>query len=57
MFGKGENAGQSKEKPLKRHDHLLNAMQYAMAMRPKGRNTYKPSPQQLQAYAASNSYT
>lgn len=57
MYGKGENQGQSKEKPLKRHDHLLNATQYAMAMRPKGRNSNKPSPQQLQTYAANNSYT
>lgn len=35
-FSKGEQRGQSKEKPRKRHDHLLNAMQYAMCLRLRG---------------------
>ena len=35
-FLKGEQKGQSKEKPRKRNDHLLNAMQYAMCLRLKG---------------------
>jgi phage terminase large subunit-like protein len=34
-FGKGEMKGLSKEKPLKRNDHLMNAFQYLCAMRPK----------------------
>lgn len=36
-FAMGPQKGQSKEKPRKRNDHLLNAMQYAMTLRPKGR--------------------
>jgi phage terminase large subunit-like protein len=35
-FARGENKGLSKEKPRKRNDHLLNAMQYAMTLRLKG---------------------
>lgn len=35
-FGRGEQRGMSKEKPRKRNDHLLNAMQYAMCLRLKG---------------------
>ena len=35
-FSKGEQKGQSKEKPRKRHDHLMNAMQYAMCLKLKG---------------------
>lgn len=35
-FQKGENKGLSKEKPRKRNDHLINAMQYAMSQRFKG---------------------
>jgi phage terminase large subunit-like protein len=36
-FQKGEQKGQSKEKPRKRADHLLNAFQYACTLRLKGR--------------------
>lgn len=36
MFTKGEQRGLSKEKPRKRNDHLMNAMQYAMCLRLKG---------------------
>jgi phage terminase large subunit-like protein len=35
-WAKGELKGLSKEKPRKRNDHLLNAMQYAMCLRLKG---------------------
>ena len=35
-FSKGDQKGLSKEKPRKRHDHLLNAFQYACAQRYKG---------------------
>lgn len=35
-FQQGEQKGQSKEKPRKRNDHLLNCMQYAAAQRFKG---------------------
>lgn len=36
-FSKGEQKGLTKEKPRKRNDHLLNAMQYAMCLRIKSR--------------------
>lgn len=36
-FERGEQKGQSKEKPVKRNDHLMNAFQYLCAMRPKGK--------------------
>lgn len=35
-YSKGEQKGLSKEKPRKRNDHLINAMQYAMCLRLKG---------------------
>jgi phage terminase large subunit-like protein len=35
-YAKGEQKGMSKEKPRKRNDHLLNAMQYALTLRLKG---------------------
>jgi phage terminase large subunit-like protein len=35
-FQKGEQKGQTKEKPRKRNDHLLNAMQYACSQKFKG---------------------
>ena len=34
---KGANKGASKDKPLKRKDHAINATQYLVSMRPKGR--------------------
>lgn len=37
VFTKGEMKGLSKEKPVKRNDHLMNAFQYACAMRFKAR--------------------
>lgn len=39
-FAKGEQKGLSKEKPRKRNDHLLNAMQYAMCLRIKSRKQH-----------------
>lgn len=36
VFARGDSKGLSKDKPRKRHDHLLNAMQYIMAQRPRG---------------------
>lgn len=42
FFGKGELRGLSKEKPVKRHDHLMNAFQYLCAMRPRGNPRSKP---------------
>jgi phage terminase large subunit-like protein len=37
-YQKGANKGESKEKPRKKHDHLLNAWQYACTLRPRGKN-------------------
>lgn len=42
-FSKGVNKGQTKEKPRKRHDHLLNAFQYACCLRLKGNRVMKRS--------------
>ena len=36
VFARGEQQGLSKDKPRKRNDHLMNAMQYAMCLRLKG---------------------
>ena len=36
FFQAGEQKGLSKDKPKKTHDHLMNAMQYLLATRPKG---------------------
>jgi phage terminase large subunit-like protein len=39
FFQRGEQKGLSKDKPLKRNDHLMNAFQYLCCMKPKGRKT------------------
>lgn len=52
-YGKGDNKGQSKDKPNKRNDHAVNALQYALALRPKGSNR-RPG---ASATNPSNSYT
>lgn len=36
FFQSGEQKGQSKDKPKKSHDHLMNAMQYLLSCRPTG---------------------
>ncbi len=36
-FGKGELKGMSKDKPAKGRDHLMNATQYLLSTRPRGR--------------------
>ena len=57
-FERGELKGLSKDKPVKRNDHLMNAWQYMAAMRPRARmrlqRTY--SPEELARRAANNSY-
>lgn len=37
FYSRGEKKGLSKEKPLKRNDHLINCLQYILCMRLKGR--------------------
>lgn len=59
FYGKGEMKGLSKEKPLKRKDHLANAFQYLCAMRPRGNKFGKhtPSEEEKAEYARLNSYS
>lgn len=58
-FQKGEMKGLSKEKPMKRGDHLMNAFQYLCAQRPRGKKGYfAPSDDAGKRRAAElNSYT
>lgn len=58
MFMRGPQKGMSKEKPRKRDDHLMNAFQYACAIRPKGmRNSYIRSIAERSKDVRVNSYT
>lgn len=59
FYGKGELKGLSKEKPIKRNDHLMNAFQYLCAMRPRGNKFGKRelSLEERTQYAKLNSYT
>jgi len=57
VFTKGENKGLTKEKPVKRHDHLMNASQYIAAMRPKFRRRDPVDPEVLRRQSLNNSYT
>lgn len=56
-FTKGEMKGLTKEKPVKRHDHLLNCAQYIAALRPRYRRRDPQSSEFLQQHASRNSYT
>lgn len=40
FFAAGEQKGQSKDKPRKKNDHLMNSFQYICAMRPHGRRSH-----------------
>lgn len=58
FFEKGEAKGLSKDKPVKRNDHLMNAFQYLCAMRPRGiRGQDKLSIEELRANVRNNSYS
>jgi len=59
VFGRGDSKGLSKDKPRKRNDHLMNAMQYICAMRPRGGRSGGGDLSEAQKYADSlvNSYT
>lgn len=52
-WSKGPNKGMSKDKPMKRMDHLINAIQYGLSLRPKGR----AGSGLAQAHNANASYT
>lgn len=51
-YGKGAMKGLSKDKPMKRSDHLMNATQYLLSMKPKGSNRGA-----IFTHAGTNSYT
>lgn len=57
-YSKGPLKGMSKDKPLKRNDHAVNAWQYACAMRFRGRKIYAAprTDEEKKHYAALNSY-
>lgn len=59
VFGKGELKGLSKEKPIKRNDHLMNAFQYLCSLQPKGRRIDVPvhTDEERRRFAQLNSYT
>lgn len=58
VFGRGELKGMSKEKPVKKNDHLINAFQYLCALRPRGQKSSAPvmTPEQKARFAELNSY-
>lgn len=51
-WSKGAMKGMSKDKPMKRSDHLINATQYLLSMKPKGSNRGN-----VHVHAGTNSYT
>jgi phage terminase large subunit-like protein len=57
FFSKGESKGLSKDKPLKRNDHLLNCFQYIAAQRPRGKGRPILTEQQKLLNSQVNSYT
>jgi hypothetical protein len=51
-FGKGALKGMTKDKPVKKFDHAVNATQYLLSLRPKGRKSSSGA-----VHNPSNSYT
>lgn len=56
FFTKGELRGQSKDKPRKSLDDLINALQYICCYRPKGKRPSLPTHFDLEERAKTNSY-
>jgi phage terminase large subunit-like protein len=56
-FDRGDRQGLSKEKPIKRNDHLMNAFQYLCAGKFKSTIKVKASLEDRQKAVAVNSYT
>lgn len=58
-FAKGQLRGLSKDKPMKRNDHLMNAFQYLCCLHPRGRRTgvYYANAVGKREQASLNSYT
>lgn len=59
FYARGDQKGLSKDKPLKRNDHLMNAWQYLCCLRPRGRKTgvYLREENDKRRNAQVNSYT
>lgn len=59
FYAKGDLKGQSKDKPLKRNDHAVNAMQYLCSLQPKSLRAggYLMTEAEKRASALVNSYT
>lgn len=59
FYSRGEKKGLSKEKPLKRNDHLINCAQYIAGMRLRGKRArYADLPEDVRRrMALGNSYT
>lgn len=59
FYARGDQKGLSKDKPLKRSDHLLNAWQYLCCYKPRGRRTgaFIASEADRKSAVAVNSYT
>lgn len=57
-FQRGDQKGLSKDKPMKRRDHLMNAFQYMCAQKPKGRKLYgnESTPEEKELSSRLNSY-
>ena len=59
FYARGDQKGLSKDKPLKRNDHLMNAWQYLTCLRPRGRKTgaWLKDENSRKQQASLNSYT
>jgi len=59
FFQKGEQKGLSKDKPLKRNDHLMNAFQYLCCIRPRAhkQRAMPTGTDERRDYSRVNSYT
>jgi hypothetical protein len=59
FYARGEMKGLSKDRPLKRNDHLMNSFQYLCCLHPKAHKS-RETPRDnagKQEYARLNSYT
>lgn len=59
FYARGELKGQSKDKPLKRHDHLMNAFQYLCSLQPRHLKAggFRMTESEKRTAARTNSYT
>lgn len=59
FFARGDQKGMSKDRPMKKNDHLMNAYQYLACLKPVGRKSHGlPSgDQERRDYSRLNSYT